>query len=157
MTTIADINIAAMAEGYIQCALFADCMPDCDCEPGECGCESGGVEMTGLTVSDEDRAAIERYVGRFVAANLADVREYLERHGGWSGPADSMSRDSYSAEECFGHDLRYTTGGHGAGFWDRDLGDLGERLTAACKGEFDNCGGGDVWQEGDMARFDIRD
>ena len=32
-----------------------------------------------------------------------------------------------------GHDFWLTRNGHGAGFWDRGLGDLGERLTALCK------------------------
>ena len=32
----------------------------------------------------------------------------------------------------FGHDLYLTTHGHGAGFWDRGLGALGDRLSAAC-------------------------
>lgn len=30
----------------------------------------------------------------------------------------------------FGHDLFLTCNGHGVGFWDRELGALGERLTA---------------------------
>ncbi len=34
-------------------------------------------------------------------------------------------------EQC-GHDFWLTRNGHGAGFWDRGLGDVGERLTAAC-------------------------
>lgn len=32
----------------------------------------------------------------------------------------------------FGHDIYLTTHGHGVGFWDRELGDLGDRLTALC-------------------------
>lgn len=32
-----------------------------------------------------------------------------------------------------GHDFWLTRNGHGAGFWDRGLGEVGERLTAACK------------------------
>lgn len=32
-----------------------------------------------------------------------------------------------------GHDFVLTRNGHGCGFWDRGLGDAGERLTAACK------------------------
>ncbi len=32
-----------------------------------------------------------------------------------------------------GHDFWLTRNGHGAGFWDRGLGALGERLTKACK------------------------
>lgn len=32
-----------------------------------------------------------------------------------------------------GHDFWLTRNGHGAGFWDRGLGELGDKLTALCK------------------------
>lgn len=35
--------------------------------------------------------------------------------------------------EQIGHDFTLTRNGHGAGFWDRGLGDIGKRLTEACK------------------------
>ncbi len=37
-----------------------------------------------------------------------------------------------------GHDFWLTRNGHGAGFWDRGLGELGEKLTAACE-SFGTC------------------
>ena len=36
--------------------------------------------------------------------------------------------DDYTIEQA-GHDFALTRNGHGAGFFDRDLGDLGDRLT----------------------------
>jgi hypothetical protein len=38
--------------------------------------------------------------------------------------------DHYSAAECAGHDFYYSRNEHGTGFWDRDTGKIGERLTA---------------------------
>lgn len=35
--------------------------------------------------------------------------------------------------EAAGHDFYLTRNGHGAGFWDRGLGDLGDRLTRSAK------------------------
>lgn len=35
--------------------------------------------------------------------------------------------------EQIGHDFWLTRNGHGAGFWDRGLGELGDRLTALAK------------------------
>jgi len=35
--------------------------------------------------------------------------------------------------ESFGHDFWLTRQGHGAGFWDRGMGDLGNKLTALAK------------------------
>lgn len=37
------------------------------------------------------------------------------------------------APEQIGHDFTLTRNGHGAGFWDRGLGERGQRLTAACE------------------------
>lgn len=34
--------------------------------------------------------------------------------------------------EAIGHDLWLTRNGHGVGFWDRNMGRVGERLTALC-------------------------
>jgi antitoxin component of RelBE/YafQ-DinJ toxin-antitoxin module len=39
---------------------------------------------------------------------------------------------TYSASD-FAHDFILTSEGHGAGFWDRDLGELGDYLTELCK------------------------
>lgn len=36
-------------------------------------------------------------------------------------------------ESQAGHDFWLTRNGHGAGFWDRGLGALGEKLSTACK------------------------
>ena len=36
-------------------------------------------------------------------------------------------------DEQNGHDFWLTRNGHGAGFWDRGYGDIGEQLSAACK------------------------
>jgi hypothetical protein len=40
---------------------------------------------------------------------------------------------SGQSEEQIGHDFWLTRNGHGAGFWDRGLGEVGDRLTAVCK------------------------
>jgi len=39
----------------------------------------------------------------------------------------------YSDANLAGHDFWLTRNGHGAGFWDRGLGDLGKALTEHCK------------------------
>lgn len=61
---------------------------------------------------------------RFVHANTLDLREYVLR-----------MRDSpdYPAWGRAGHDFWLTRNGHGTGFWDRGLGELGDRLAAAAK------------------------
>ena len=37
-------------------------------------------------------------------------------------------------DEQIGHDLWLTRNGHGAGFWDRGLGELGDNLSDICRG-----------------------
>lgn len=41
--------------------------------------------------------------------------------------------DGESPQARAGHDLWLTRNGHGTGFWDRDLGDVGDRLSEAAK------------------------
>lgn len=48
----------------------------------------------------------------------------------WGSNSEAMSE--LDAAQC-GHDFWLTRNGHGAGFWDRGLGELGERLSEACK------------------------
>jgi hypothetical protein len=58
-------------------------------------------------------------------ADMRDFLDYLDREGiEWS---DAVSF------EMMGHDFWLTRNGHGAGFWDRGLGELGDALTAAAK------------------------
>lgn len=44
------------------------------------------------------------------------------------------AREMGEGDERASHDFALTRNGHGAGFWDRDLEDVGDRLTVACKG-----------------------
>jgi hypothetical protein len=56
----------------------------------------------------------------------ADLYAFLED--------EAVARDVADLEpEQVGHDFWLTRNGHGAGFWDRGLGDVGERLTTAAK------------------------
>lgn len=40
--------------------------------------------------------------------------------------------DAGSPEACAGHDFWLTRNGHGVGFWDRGMGQVGDDLTRAC-------------------------
>lgn len=43
----------------------------------------------------------------------------------------ALLQESGLSDEQIGHDFWLTRNGHGAGFWDRGLGAIGERLTEA--------------------------
>jgi len=48
-------------------------------------------------------------------------------------------KDDWTAEAQAGHDFWLTRNGHGTGFWDRDLGEIGDKLTKISEkhGNFD--------------------
>lgn len=70
---------------------------------------------------------MHRECDEFCDQNLTLVLEYVERRG------VECRAHGYSAWECVGHDLWLTRNGHGVGFWDRGLGELGDKLTEAAR------------------------
>jgi hypothetical protein len=67
---------------------------------------------------------------RFQRENAALLERYYD--------ARAYDPDQGTPQDYAGHDFLLTRNGHGAGFWDRGLGELGDALTEACKpyGEF---------------------
>jgi len=57
---------------------------------------------------------------------LAELRAFIE------GNADLIARSGLPMSQV-GHDFSLTRNGHGAGFWDRGLGQIGQDLTEACR------------------------
>ncbi len=75
--------------------------------------DDDGEGLEGLDVAPETHDAFAEDCEAFVASEWNDL-QHLD--AGQSG-----------------HDFWLTRNGHGAGFWDRGLGELGERLTKASK------------------------
>ncbi len=67
------------------------------------------------------------YIDAVIPLIEANVRSFVEDNYITLGEAN------VSPEQC-GHDLILTANGHGAGFWDRGLGEAGGRLTEATRG-----------------------
>lgn len=161
-------DLESIADGYVTAALLADCMPmhlpacpaadgsgACDCESAQ---ELGGLER--LEPTAESRAYVVALVAAFAEAAGDDLVTF----------ADLRERTGLDRWASVGHDLRLSSGGHGAGFWDRrthdgvtspDLVDAFEaardRLQALAYDDrrFTRIGGGDVWQlDDDTAEFD---
>jgi hypothetical protein len=95
--------------GYITCALWSS-TDNAD--------DSGGQPLDSnydaTDLAPETLAAFQRDCESFFDANRADLAQLADL-------------------EQAGHDFWLTRNGHGAGFWDRGLGELGERLTKASK------------------------
>jgi hypothetical protein len=104
---------------YIECALWASC---------DNSTESGG-EPFDANYSLDDIAfssllSMARECRDFMRGNEADLDAYCEK---------CFYSSSHPALAMAGHDFWLTKNGHGAGFWDRGLGDLGKRLSDASK------------------------
>lgn len=120
-----------IARGYIEAAFFtgvcASIVP-ADAEPWQHSsgvmmeAEPESVEIDGLGVGNldpESLAGLEAQAVRFWIANAETLETATE-----SG--------AYDLEQA-GRDLWFTRNGHGVGFWDRGLGDIGDALTTACQ------------------------
>lgn len=75
---------------------------------------------------EEMQRGMKMLIGGFMESNL----EALVKSGHVAGFGNDTGKVGQ-----IGHDYVLTTGGHGAGFWDRGYGDLGDKLTEACHAE----------------------
>lgn len=82
---------------------------------------------------------VEDIAPDFVRQALADCLDFQRANAELLKQAYAFYRvngnaahpDAGSAEACAGHDFWFTRNRHGAGFWDRGMGAVGQRLTDA--------------------------
>ena len=94
-------TLREFTDAYIECAVWAS--TDWDGEP---------LDVGEWVLSDDARSELGSQAEKFIQANS----DLLEEHGNYTQA---------------GHDFWLTRNGHGAGFWDRGLGELGDKLTQA--------------------------
>ena len=101
-------DLDTFLEAYIECALWSS-TDNAD--------DTGGAPLDDnygpADLSPSCLASMTKDCRDFVSANLVDL----------AGLDESQA----------GHDFWLTRNGHGAGFWDRGLGEIGRRLTDACR------------------------
>lgn len=95
---------------YLECALWSS-TDNADDSGGSPLDDNYGPE----DLSDEALEQCRKDCADFLEAEAADLEEA-----------------GITLEQA-GHDFWLTRNGHGAGFWDRGLGAVGERLSKACK------------------------
>lgn len=109
-------RIQAFITGYIACALWAS--------PGDDERENlDDFDQFDITAKSHSR--IKDHCLAFIEANfelLDEVCLIIDN--------DHDGRYSWSRA---GHDLYLTENGHGAGFWDRGLGEIGEKLSQSAR------------------------
>jgi hypothetical protein len=96
----------AFVTGYLSCAVWTTM-----------DAEGNPLDDTYSTddLTRKARAEMRRDCRNFIQHNLIDLQ------------ASGLSADRA------GHDFWLTRNGHGAGFWDEGIGNIGDRLTAASK------------------------
>jgi hypothetical protein len=109
---LAGADIDAIVDGYLTCQLWVG--HDMDREDTMLD-ENYGREDISEAYVDKVREELLAVVTDHPLA----VRMYL----------NSRERTGYDRNELFGHDFYLTRERHGAGFWDRGLGELGNYLT----------------------------
>lgn len=100
------IDISDIELGYLNCALWSSTGDDGEPLDADYDIED---------IAPETRKQMRTDLTDFVLQNQALLKA--------SGLGDTQ----------IGHDFWLTRNGHGAGFWDRGLGAIGDQLTAACK------------------------
>lgn len=123
-----ELQIEAIVHAELHSLLWSEAKPD----PDGCG-DSNGYFQDDYDPSDATPELVQalsdelglladvEYFGEAKHAELIDAVEHyiLSCGNDWT--------------EAFGHDLALTRNGHGAGFWDRGLGEHGDVLTAWAK------------------------
>lgn len=99
-------NLQQIENAYLEAIEFTDCGPD-----------------------DPEREAAAWSESMFIHARMA-VAEFIHSLPKplRDGVCLAVDQNTYSLSQ-FGHDLWLTRNGHGAGFWDRGLGELGDNLS----------------------------
>jgi hypothetical protein len=113
-------SLDEFTQGYVQAIFFTETEPGTDKDShdpetqsslhGECGF----YDLAPETLED-----IKTDCAKFQADHAENLEQAFN------------SRDTYTAEQA-GIDLWLTRNGHGAGFWDRGLGDIGQTLSDGC-------------------------
>jgi hypothetical protein len=109
----------AFLRAYIVCALWSTHGP----EEEPHACENLDDLFSAEDIAPECLESMRADCDDFIVANAQDLRAYCEE----------MRSEQWSGEERAGHDFWLTRNGHGAGFWDRGLGALGDRLADAAR------------------------
>ncbi|WP_454735407.1 hypothetical protein [Cupriavidus necator] len=99
-------DIQTFFDAYLECALWSSVDEDCD----------DGAYLNDLYGADD-----------FAPASLAKMRADCEDFY----QANEKDLEEWGDDGQAGHDFWLTRNGHGAGFWDRGRGELGERLSKA--------------------------
>lgn len=113
MTTIDQLTPAQLDEffnGYVECALWSSIDDNGD-----------SLDMYDVSIDCHN-------------AMLNDCRLFAQRGQNYEYLMEALEHAGYNLNKA-GHDFWLTRNHHGAGYWDRGLGEVGKRLTYAAEVE----------------------
>lgn len=110
-----DWRLREFYESYLECALFTSSNPLAEDDPEQ----PEHLDDTDLDLALEAEEAMRADCRRFMDENRELLDEASEKYG-------------YNMSQA-GHDFWLTRNGHGAGFWDRGLEEIGEKLSEAAR------------------------
>jgi len=108
--TVRACDLDAFTTAYLECALWSST---------DESNEQGGEPL-------DDNYGLDDISLEALQSAIDDCRSFQESN------ADDLAESELSDEQA-GHDFWLTRNGHGAGFWDRGLGEVGDRLSKASK------------------------
>ena len=89
------------------------------------------IECLAWLATDENGEPCDHWLD---ASELTEAQlEEIERDCEDFQEANAELLEQAGSAEQNGHDFALTRNGHGAGFWDRGYGEVGEKLSEACK------------------------
>jgi hypothetical protein len=138
-------NLDEFTTAYIECALWSetDNTDDSGGEPLDKNYSIDDVADEAIEKmaadcakfqTDNAELLIKAYAAARCTCGFSTKPTYSAHYHAAS--CDASRPHMYDAEKA-GHDFWLTRNGHGAGFWDRNLGGIGDKLTKAC--EYDEC------------------
>ena len=121
-------NLEAFTRGYAHAMLWANTQSVSDTDTVDT--DPTDVDPMAWHTGDPDWAldafdadsqvSIHEDCEAFFASSLRDLISYSRTYSPVGG---------FDVWECAGHDFALTRNSHGAGFWDRGMGELGDRLS----------------------------
>jgi hypothetical protein len=113
-------SLDPFTQGYIEAMFFTDAS---DPDDGDL------QDATFADLAPETLAKIIRDCEQFQTAHAAMLQAAYD----FDMRLSDKLPEIYYDEESAGRDYWYTRNGHGTGFWDRGLGDVGDALAAAAR------------------------
>lgn len=119
------MQLDTLTQAYLEAVLFTE-----EEQPEEEGLQNPSFDDFSPEAIEEAKADCEKLQTQYKNL-LALAYSSPAQYAASTNPERGTITDSYGEEQA-GHDLWLTRNGHGAGFWDRGLGVVGEKLSELC-------------------------